>query len=189
MMTPSDSDNRWYFELMEKGQMQQYGSNVEVGSVAANGESGAAADRRTWMANGIIFYTAGKACTYSVDNLKVSQTNSESKAVVTSIKTIDSAGNKTDITNTVKSDSDRNVEFSAPLNNTKGIVLYYPQDEDGAAPEYTVDMSSDNKSATIKLTKYDMNKNITLSTAKNMMRSTTLRLLQKAITQVNPKRY
>lgn len=102
----------------------------------------------------------------SVDNIKVTETETASKAAVTSITTADEKGEQIDLTDKVYKIgdviSDINVEFSAPLNNSDAITLYYPQDENGAAPRYTVTMSEDKKSATVKLTECDMNKNVTL---------------------------
>lgn len=102
----------------------------------------------------------------SVDNLKVTETETASKAAVTSITTADEKGEQIDLADKVykigDEVSDINVEFSAPLNNSDAITLYYPQDENGAAPQYTVTMSEDKKSATVKLTECDMNKNVTL---------------------------
>lgn len=102
----------------------------------------------------------------SVDNIKVTETETASKAAVTSITTADEKGEQIDLADKVykigDEVSDINVEFSAPLNNSDAITLYYPQDENGAAPRYTVTMSEDKKSATVKLTECDMNKNVTL---------------------------
>ena len=102
----------------------------------------------------------------SVDNIKVTETETASKAAVTSITTADEKGEQIDLADKVYKVgdviSDINVEFSAPLNNSDAITLYYPQDENGAAPRYTVTMSEDKKSATVKLTECDMNKNVTL---------------------------
>jgi hypothetical protein len=102
----------------------------------------------------------------SVDNIKVTETETASKAAVTSITTADEKGEQIDLADKVYKVgdviSDINVEFSAPLNNSDAITLYYPQDENGAAPRYTVTMSGDKKSATVKLTECDMNKNVTL---------------------------
>lgn len=102
----------------------------------------------------------------SVDNIKVTETETASKAAVTSITTADEKGEQIDLADKVykigDEVSDINVEFSAPLNNSDAITLYYPQDENGAAPQYTVTMSEDKKSATVKLTECDMNKNVTL---------------------------
>ena len=102
----------------------------------------------------------------SIDNLKVTETETASKAAVTSITTADEKGEQIDLTDKVYKVgdviSDINVEFSAPLNNSDAIKLYYPQDENGAAPRYTVTMSEDKKSATVKLTECDLNKNVTL---------------------------
>lgn len=102
----------------------------------------------------------------SIDNLKVTETATASKAAVTSITTADEKGEQIDLADKVYKVgdviSDINVEFSAPLNNSDAIKLYYPQDENGAAPQYTVTMSEDKKSATVKLTECDMNKNVTL---------------------------
>ena len=102
----------------------------------------------------------------SIDNLKVTETETASKAAVTSITTADEKGEQIDLADKVYKVgdviSDINVEFSAPLNNSDAITLYYPQDENGAAPQYTVTMSEDKKSATVKLTECDMNKNVTL---------------------------
>ena len=102
----------------------------------------------------------------SVDNIKVTETETASKAAVTSITTADEKGEQIDLTDKVYKVgdviSDINVEFSAPLNNSDAITLYYPQDENGAAPRYTVTMSEDKKSATVKLTECDLNKNVTL---------------------------
>lgn len=102
----------------------------------------------------------------SIDNLKVTETETASKAAVTSITTADEKGEQIDLADKVYKVgdviSDINVEFSAPLNNSDAITLYYPQDENGAAPRYTVTMSEDKKSATVKLTECDMNKNVTL---------------------------
>lgn len=101
-----------------------------------------------------------------IDNLKVTETKTASKAAVTSITTADEKGEQIDLADKVYKVgdviSDINVEFSAPLNDDKAITLYYPQDDSGAVPQYTVTMSDDKKSATVKLTKCDMNKNITL---------------------------
>ncbi len=102
----------------------------------------------------------------SVDNIKVTETETASKAAVTSITTADEKGEQIDLADKVYKVgdviSDINVEFSAPLNNSDAITLYYPQDENGAAPRYTVTMSEDKKSATVKLTECDLNKNVTL---------------------------
>lgn len=102
----------------------------------------------------------------SIDNLKVTETATASKAAVTSITTADEKGEQIDLTDKVYKVgdviSDINVEFSAPLNNSDAITLYYPQDENGAAPQYTVTMSEDKKSATVKLNECDLNKNVTL---------------------------
>lgn len=102
----------------------------------------------------------------SIDNLKVTETATASKAAVTSITTADEKGEQIDLTDKVYKVgdviSDINVEFSAPLNNSDAIKLYYPQDDSGAAPQYTVTMSEDKKSATVKLTECDLNKNVTL---------------------------
>lgn len=102
----------------------------------------------------------------SIDNLKVTETETVSKAAVTSITTADEKGEQIDLADKVYKVgdviSDINVEFSAPLNNSDAITLYYPQDENGAAPRYTVTMSEDKKSATVKLTECDLNKNVTL---------------------------
>ena len=102
----------------------------------------------------------------SVDNIKVTETETASKAAVTSITTADEKGEQIDLADKVYKVgdviSDINVEFSAPLNNSDAITLYYPQDENGAAPRYTVTMSEDKKSATVKLTECDMNKDVTL---------------------------
>lgn len=102
----------------------------------------------------------------SIDNLKVTETATASKAAVTSITTADEKGEQIDLTDKVykigDEVSDINVKFSAPLNNSDAITLYYPQDENGAAPRYTVTMSEDKKSATVKLTECDLNKNVTL---------------------------
>lgn len=102
----------------------------------------------------------------SIDNLKVTETGAISKAAITSITTADEKGEQIDLADKVYKVgdviSDINVEFSAPLNNSDAITLYYPQDENGAAPQYTVTMSEDKKSATIKLTECDLNKNVTL---------------------------
>lgn len=115
----------------------------------------------------------------SIDNLKVTETATASKAAVTSITTADEKGEQIDLTDKVYKVgdviSDINVEFSAPLNNSDAIKLYYPQDENGAAPKYTVTMSGDKKSATVKLSKCDMNKNVTLCVSnKANMGSTNL---------------
>lgn len=102
----------------------------------------------------------------SVDNIKVTETETASKAAVTSITTADEKGEQIDLADKVYKVgdviSDINVEFSAPLNNSDAITLYYPQDENGAAPRYTVTMSEDKKSATVKMTECDLNKNVTL---------------------------
>ena len=102
----------------------------------------------------------------SVDNIKVTETETASKAAVTSITTADEKGEQIDLADKVYKVgdviSDINVEFSAPLNNSDAITLYYPQDENGVAPRYTVTMSEDKKSATVKLTECDLNKNVTL---------------------------
>ncbi len=102
----------------------------------------------------------------SIDNLKVTETETASKAAVTSITTADEKGEQIDLADKVYKVgdviSDINVEFSAPLNNSDAITLYYPQDENGAKPQYTVTMSEDKKSATVKLTECDLNKNVTL---------------------------
>ena len=102
----------------------------------------------------------------SVDNIKVTETETASKAAVTSITTADEKGEQIDLADKVYKVgdviSDINVEFSAPLNNSDAITLYYPKDENGAAPQYTVTMSEDKKSATVKLTECDLNKNVTL---------------------------
>lgn len=108
----------------------------------------------------------GKGKGISVDNIKVTETETASKAAVTSITTADEKGEQIDLADKVYKVgdviSDINVEFSAPLNNSDAITLYYPQDENGAAPQYTVTMSEDKKSATVKLTECDLNKNVTL---------------------------
>ncbi len=102
----------------------------------------------------------------SIDNLKVTETGAISKAAITSITTADEKGEQIDLADKVykigDEVSDINVEFSAPLNNSDAIKLYYPQDDSGAAPQYTVTMSEDKKSATVKLTECDLNKNVTL---------------------------
>lgn len=102
----------------------------------------------------------------SVDNLKVTETATASKAAVTSITTADEKGEQIDLADKVykigDEVSDINVKFSAPLNDSDAIKLYYPQDDSGAAPQYTVTMSEDKKSATVKLTECDLNKNVTL---------------------------
>lgn len=109
---------------------------------------------------------SGSGAGISIDNLKVTETATASKAAVTSITTADEKGEQIDLADKVykigDEVSDINVEFSAPLNNSDAIMLYYPQDDSGAAPRYTVTMSEDKKSATVKLTECDLNKNVTL---------------------------
>lgn len=108
----------------------------------------------------------GSGAGLTIDNLKVTETASAVKSAVTAITSTDEKGEQVNLTDKLYKIGDEiseiNVEFSAPLNNSDAITLYYPQDENGAAPRYTVTMSEDKKSATVKLTECDMNKNVTL---------------------------
>ena len=108
----------------------------------------------------------GSGAGLTIDNLKVTETASAVKSAVTAITSTDEKGEQVNLTDKLYKIGDEiseiNVEFSAPVNSTDEITLYYPQDDSGAAPTYTVTLSEDKKSAVIHISECEMNKNVTL---------------------------
>lgn len=106
----------------------------------------------------------------TIDNLKITETKDAYKAAVTSIKTKNQMGQEYDLTDKVYANEGEqpkiNINFSDTLNNTDDvkdvIKLYYPEDTADAAPGYDVNVSEDKKYATVTLTDYQKDKNITM---------------------------